>query len=50
MPKHTMGSLKNLGGYAARNTKKARLSIVQAKETEGVQVSLQQETALVFGF
>jgi len=46
-----MGNLKNLGGYAARNTKKARLSIVQAKENlEGVQVSLQQETALVFGY
>jgi hypothetical protein len=39
MSKHALGHLKNLGGYAVRNTKKARLS-AQKKDKENMQVSL----------
>jgi hypothetical protein len=39
MPKCALGHLKNLGGYADRNAKKARLS-AQKEEKENIQASL----------
>jgi hypothetical protein len=39
MPKCALGNLKNLGGYADRNAKKARLS-AQKEEKENMQASL----------
>jgi hypothetical protein len=39
MPKRALGHLKNLGGYADRNAKKARLS-AQKEEKENIQASL----------
>jgi hypothetical protein len=39
MSKHALDHLKNLGGYAERNTKQARLS-ARKKDKENMQVNL----------